>query len=268
MAKEKIKILDDINQGTLYIEVTDLIRKILKFDPFDRLTMNQIIQHPWSNSSTVCTYQKRSLDQSKSMSNQHEQSIFNLLLEAGFDSTVVKDMRSNHFGMRGTLWQMLLKSHNPQVLIPNTADIDEPTQQSDDWIGTLKSWFNHKPWSSAVSSVTGAVQQHKFMMKTMAPIPSVIHQDLGNEIKSSFYDSPPPTKENDELVSCSTCSSTTDAEYDDETSSTTSSPATSITDDDDDDDDEKKSMSDLDNPVYPTVFHRVSPMVTNNQMGF
>jgi serine/threonine protein kinase len=208
----------------VFIEVTDLIRKILKFDPSDRLTMNQITQHPWTSHSTVYTSQALPLP-----SKQHEQRISDSLLEAGFDSAVVEDMRSNHFGMRGTLWQMLIKSYTPKILMSDAT-------QADDWIGTLKSWFissHQKP-----SIVSGAVQQHRFMMKTMA-------FDL------NFNDN--TTKESD-----STCSSTADDEYDDDQSSTTSSPATSVTDDDQDN--EKKSLSDLDQ-VYPTVFHRVSPMV-------
>lgn len=262
--------------------MTDLIRNILKLDPFNRYTINQIIQHPWSShSSTVCSSQAWSLHESTSMLKQHEKSVTESLLEAGFNNTVVEDMRLNHFGMRGTLWQMLLKSHTigkPKVLLPNIIDDDT---QNDDWISTFSYWFlsNHKPWNSAASppvhTLTGAVQQHKFMRKTMSSISSsVVDEDLANEAKTklNFNETGHPTFKpmcstaaNEEVITntSSTCSSGADDEYDDDESSTSSSPATSVTDDDDDDDNENKNRSDIEdmNPVYPTVFHRISPKV-------
>lgn len=296
-------------------DVADLIQKILKLNPYERYTIAQIRLHPWLHGSITANSPSQPLyTLSGQQQKLHEQYTADSLLNAGFDTSVVEQMRLNHFGMLGTLWTMLLSksSHainviSEKALLPKATCTTQTGQEEDGWIDSLKSWFISKPahndagkFRSTQPATTpsldekqlpGAVQQHKFMMKTMVAPPiitttmPIIHQDKNSAAREQKYPalkptvlpltpihSTTPTKEEDELIinTSSTCSSAADDDYDDDDRmSVASSPATSVAEDDDEDEDNvpnkaisKAEFAEPNANCNMTAFHRVSPMVS------
>ncbi|KAF1798986.1 kinase-like domain-containing protein [Mucor lusitanicus] len=317
--QRKVVKMDYVIPSYFSSDVADLIQKILKLDPYDRYTVPQIRCHPWllDAATTINSPTQPLSTLSGQQQKLHEQDTANALLNAGFDTSVVREMRLNHFGMLGTLWTMLLlkSSHainvtSEKALLPKaTCTTTQTGQEEDGWIDSFKSWFISKPTHNATSRckpiqpaitltldekrLPGAVQQHKFMMKTMVAPPiitttiPILHQDSHSNhnctpreqkypaLKPTVLPLTPihpttPTKEDDELIinTSSTCSSAADDDYDDDDQmSVASSPATSVAEDDDDEDVEDKVISraecaEPNADCNMTAFHRVSPMVS------
>ena len=290
----------------------------MRLNPYERFTITQIRHHPWmSNANHISATNESLLISSNQNQKPHEQHTADSLLNSGFDKSIVKEMRLNHFGMLGTLWTMLLKKSNHSVnvtseeaLLPKTdcTTQTEREQEEDGWVDTLKSWFVSKPIninnrikSRSMIKLTlndkhlpGAVQQHKFMMKTMIVPPIITTIPIINEGNTTIDVSPcekkhpawkptvlpltpirptTPTKEDDELIinTSSTCSSTADDDYDDGHTSMISSPATSVAEDEEEDEEKeengykknacKAESTEPDANYNMTAFHRVSPMV-------
>jgi serine/threonine protein kinase len=105
MLQKKVISTDYIIPDYFSEEVTDLLSKILKRDPLDRLNIQQIMQHPWLQKSDALI--QPSLP---SRNIQQEQETAHLLLRIGFDNSVVERMKQNNVGMLGTLWTMLLSN--------------------------------------------------------------------------------------------------------------------------------------------------------------
>ncbi|CAO3640827.1 unnamed protein product [Mucor hiemalis] len=224
------------------VEVTDLLSKILKRE--QRITIGEILQHPWLKTNAVSTTTQLPI-----RNLYEEKQTVNHLIKAGFDSSVVEKMQRQERGVFGTLWTMLLSSHNCTTRQP-----EEPS-----WMGSVKSWFvsgNDK--SSTVSQQSfGAIHQHKFLKKTMIAPPMINAQRHAHPAYNAILPlTPIIKKEEDEINTSSTCSSTTaDDDFDDE-SSIDSSPATSVTEDEEEEEIVMKSNS----TNGMAAFHRVSPM--------
>ncbi|KAI8087153.1 kinase-like domain-containing protein [Thamnidium elegans] len=227
-------------------QVTDLIHKILNLNPPDRATIQDIINHPWLRSDDLVT-PTLPLQHTK----ENERHLSQTLLKAGFNSSTVEKMQTNHVGMLGTLWTMLLSTTSHKVTTACATQTEEQT-----WLASLKSWFNLNKTRNLIvppTSIPGAIQQHKFMLKTM--IPTLILDPALNTL------TPIIPKEEQIINTSSTCSSTADDEFDDDQSSLASSPATSVAEYEEDDEDTDSDMTDK---IYyheqETAFHKVSPM--------
>lgn len=182
-------------------QVTDLINNILKLNPFDRLTIQQILHHPWLQFNHAVTQQSVIPKPNKNNENCTATS----LIKAGFDKSIIDKMQSSRIGMLGTLWTMLLsKSHN----IENSCATQTEEQT---WLGSIKSWLV----PPAFTSSNPAFDTTDVLLNT-----PIIHNK----------------EEDDQIINtCSTCSSAADDDFDDH-SSMDSSPATSVAEEDDDDD--------------------------------
>lgn len=69
---------------------------------------------------------------STASSQQEESKIIHHLLNAGLDTTTVKEMQTNHVGMLPTLWSMLVKK-------------SKEDNKEESWMSSFKSWFISKP---------------------------------------------------------------------------------------------------------------------------
>ncbi|KAL9556436.1 hypothetical protein MBANPS3_001868 [Mucor bainieri] len=313
--QRKVVKMDYFMPAYFSSDVADLIQKILKSNPYERYTIPQIKHHPWlQDSATV----NSSIQPLSSLSGQQqklqERYTADALLNAGFDTYVVEEMRLNHFGMLGTLWTMLISKSNHAInvtpektLLPKSTCTTQTGQEEDGWIDSFKSWFISKPVHNDTSRrksmqpaitltqdekrLSGAVQQHKFMMKTMVAPPimtttiPILHQDNHSNnncttrelkhpaLKPTVLPLTPihpttPTKEDDELIinTSSTCSSAADDDYDDDDRlSVASSPATSVAEDEDEESTQEKmtfkaEFAESNAHCNMTAFHRVSPM--------
>lgn len=254
--------LNYLQTNNYFIDVADLIQKILRLDPYERFTITQIKHHPWLNSSNHTSVINEPLLISSNQNQKlHEQHTADSLLNSGFNKSVVKQMRLNHFGMLGTLWTMLLLNSNHSVnvtseeaLLPKTTCTTQTERdQEDGWIDSLKSWFVSKPTNinnrikpRPMAKLTlsdkhlpGVVQQHKFMMKTMvAPpiittIPVISEDNTVIDINSCETKHPAlkPT-----VLPLTPIHPTTPTKEDDELIVNTSSTCSSTADDDYDDD--------------------------------
>ncbi|GAN05955.1 pkinase-domain-containing protein [Mucor ambiguus] len=298
-------------------EAANLIQKILKLNPYERYTIPKIRHHTWLQDSATTNSHILPLPSLSSQQQKlHEQYTADALLNAGFDTSVVKEMRFNHFGMLGTLWTMLLSKSNHAInvtsekaLLPKTTCTTQTRQKEDGWIDSFKSWLISKPESNDTGRYKsvqptiaftldekrfpGAVQQHKFMMKTMIAPPiitttiPIVQQNHSNNsctareqkypaLKPTVLPLTPihpstPAKEEDELIinTYSTCSSAADDDYDDDDRmSVASSPATSVAEDENEEDEEdvqdktisKAEFAEPNANCNMTAFHRVSPM--------
>ncbi|EPB82510.1 CAMK/CAMKL protein kinase [Mucor circinelloides 1006PhL] len=306
--QRKVVMMDYFMPSYFSADAADLIQKILKLDPYERYTIAKIRLHPWLHDSAAVNSDTLPLSTFSSQQQKlHGQHTADSLLNAGFDISVVKEMRLNHFGMLGTLWTMLISKSNHAVnvtsektLLPKaTCTTTHMEQEEDGWIDSFKSWFISKPAHSNTNKIKpvlyekqlpGAVQQHKFMMKTMVAPPiitttiPIIHRDSNSNNNTTHEQKYPalkptvlpltpihpatPTKEDNELIinTSSTCSSAADDDYDDDDRiSDASSPATSVAEDDDDVPQEKGTFkaefAEPNTSCNMTAFHRVSPMI-------
>lgn len=228
--------------------MTDLVHKILNLNPLDRPTIQDIINHPWLKSDDLVT---RTLPLQHTKEN--ERHLAQTLLKAGFNRSVVEKMQTNHVGMLGTLWTMLLSNKSHKVTTACATQTEEQT-----WLSSFKLWFNLSKTCNLIvppRNTPGAIQQHKFMLKTMVPT-----------LDPALNTLTPIIPKEEQINTSSTCSSTADDEFDDDQSSLASSPATSVADEEEYDDDD--TDSDTTDKIYyheqETAFHKVSPMVKSH----
>ncbi|KAI7902854.1 kinase-like domain-containing protein [Cokeromyces recurvatus] len=226
-------------------EVADLISRILKLNPFERLTISQIFQHPWLSHSSGASIVGHHIKITK----QQEQEIANSLLNSGFNQSVIDEMQSSHFGMLSTIWNMLLES-SVLTMTKKTCDKTITAGTNEGWIDTFKSWF-----------VTTGYKQNKDSDDKTLPSKDIItypETKTGddNDKKEDQYLAISLTSNQNKGT---TLSSDTDHSIsDDEHSYTDSSSNTSI----------EEYESCKENKYEPihyqmTAIHRVSPIVRN-----
>lgn len=93
------------------------------------------MRHPWLSTSQPSTPISSASLQTQQ---QEEYKIIDHLLGAGFDTSVIKEMRVNHVGMLGTLWSMLVRK-------------TQETKKEEGWMNSFKSWFISKPSKTEVA---------------------------------------------------------------------------------------------------------------------
>lgn len=203
------------------------------------------MNHPWLRSDDLV-----SPTLPLQLTKENELCLSQTLLKAGFNSSIVEKMQTNHVGMLGTLWTMLLSTKSHRV----TACATQTEEQT--WLGSFKSWFNSSKTRNLIvppTNIPGAIQQHKFMLKTM--VPTLILDPALNTL------TPIILKEEQIINTSSTCSSTADDEFDDDQSSLASSPATSVAEEEEEDDNDSDTTDKIYYHEQETAFHKVSPMV-------
>ncbi|KAI8875849.1 Pkinase-domain-containing protein [Backusella circina FSU 941] len=229
-------------------QVTDLLSKMLVQDPTQRMTTRQMKAHGWLLSFTAASTHKMEEKEENGFTRVDKQNTSSLLVMAGFDTEVVRQMSHNQDGMLGTLYTMLLenvqkrtkKDENPTLLTRAVHNV--MTEQK---ITTTTHCINAQP---------DIVLYHHHPQKMNS-----------NNIKSSITPLTPILKKTEDSPVSSTCSSAADEDEDDDDDS---SPDTSVTDasndeySDDDEEEEVESYlqkSIIDYPInVPTI--RVSPM--------
>ncbi|KAI9485501.1 MAG: kinase-like domain-containing protein [Benjaminiella poitrasii] len=248
--QKKVVNIDYIIPSFFSEDVADLIRHILKLNPYERLSISQILQHPW------LTNQSQTSNQSNHnrtvITKQQEQETVSSLVHSGFDRSVVEEMRSSHFGMLGTIWTMLLES---RLKLSSHETADENENENEGWIDTFKSWFvGHKQQTDTKENVT---------LLNSAKYVSISNSSNRRPAASTPWMSLTPIQDEDEVTNDSTTSNSSQSvnidDDDDEHSSTGSSPATSFEEEQECD---KKQVYDepIHYPITATPIHRISPI--------
>lgn len=193
--------------------VIDLLHGILKVNPSERLSIQDILRHPWLQQSSHAVTQQSSVLPTTEPNKNNENCTAASLLKAGFDKSIIDKMQSSRVGMLGTLWTMLLdnKSHE-----------DNATQQREEqsWLGSIKSWLvpvpppaftttpsNHKEeeintcstCSSAAeedgfddhssiesSPATSVAEEEEEEIHRVSPMVNRIYKQINNNSKANF----------------------------------------------------------------------------------